>query len=64
MSFAENFKNARKATGMTQEQLAEKLGIDRSSIAKYETGNSTPNVKNLQQICEILDIPIEKLLSN
>lgn len=64
MSFSENFKNARKATGMTQEQLAEKLGVDRSSIAKYETGTSTPNVKNLQQICEILDISIEKLLSN
>lgn len=64
MSFAENFKNARKVTGMTQEQLAEKLGVDRSSIAKYEAGKSTPNIKNLQQICKALDVSVEKLLSN
>ena len=64
MSFAENFKNARKATGMTQEQLAEKLGVDRSSIAKYETGTSTPNIKNLPQICELLNININELLSD
>ncbi len=63
MNFAESFRNARKSAGMTQEQVAEKLNVDRSSIAKYEAGVSTPNIKNLQKICEILDVTIEKLLS-
>lgn len=62
MSFSDNFKNARKAMGMTQEQMAEKLNIDRSSIAKYELGTSTPNIKNLPKICELLNVSAEELL--
>lgn len=62
MSFAENLKNARKTSGMTQEQLAEKLHIDRSSVAKYESGTSLPSIKSLPEICEILNITVQELL--
>ena len=61
MSFAENFKAARKSRGMTQKELAEKLDMDRSSIAKYENGNGLPHAKTLHKICEILDITIDSL---
>lgn len=62
MSFAENFKKARTAAGLTQQQVADALGLDRSAIAHYETGDSTPNFKNLPKICELLNIGIEKLI--
>ncbi len=62
MGFAENFKNARKAANLTQEQVAEALGLDRSAVAHYEKGDSTPHFKNLPKICEILDIKLEDLI--
>ena len=61
MSFSENFKAARKSRGMTQKELAERLNMDRSSIAKYENGNGLPHAKTLHKICEIFDITIDSL---
>ena len=63
MSFAENFKNARKAAGLTQQQVADALGLDRTAIAHYEMGDSMPNIKNLQKICKLFDVKIEALLN-
>ena len=37
-------RNARKAAGVTQEQLAEVLGINRATLSKYETGVIEPSV--------------------
>ena len=62
MSFAENFKNARKEAGLTQQQVSDTLGLDRSAIAQYERGVCTPNVKNLTRICELLNISLDELL--
>lgn len=46
---------------MTQKELAERLNMDRSSIAKDENGNGLPHAKTLHKICEILDITIDSL---
>lgn len=62
MGFAENFKNARKAANLTQQQVADILNMERSSIAKYENGTSTPNIKNLPEICEVLSVSVMDLL--
>jgi len=40
MTFAENLKMLRKQAGMSQEQLAEKLGVSRQAVTKWETGVS------------------------
>ena len=64
MGFAENFRKARLAAGLTQQQIAEKLNLDRSSVAKYEKGESTPNLKNLPEICKALNISIDELLKD
>lgn len=61
MSFAENFKNARIKAGLTQQQIADTLGLDRTAIAQYERGTSTPNFKNLPKICKILGISLDEL---
>lgn len=62
MSFAENFKKARTEAELTQQQVADTLNLDRSAIAHYENGDSTPSFKNLPKICELLHIGIEKLM--
>lgn len=61
MNFAENFRAARKELKLTQEEVAKLIGIERSAVADYENGTSLPHAGNLKKICEILEIPIEKL---
>ena len=63
MSFGENFRKARKTAGLTQEQVALMLNIDRSSVAKYETGKSTPSIKKIPQICKLLNVEIDEIIS-
>ena len=44
MSFQENLIRARKARGMTQEELAARLSISRQAVSKWETGESLPDL--------------------
>lgn len=62
MSFAENFKAARKAAGLSQQQVADELGLDRTSIAKYENGVSFPNMRNMPKICELLHVSMDEIM--
>lgn len=63
MSFAENFRNARIKAGLTQQQVANALGLDRTAIAHYERGFSMLNARNLQKICELTDVTLNELLN-
>ncbi len=62
MAFAENFKRARKNAGLTQQQVADALGLERSAVAHYEKGDSTPAFKNIPKICELLNVAVEELI--
>ena len=62
MNFADNFKATRKNAGLSQQQVADILNMERSSIAKYENGTSTSNNKNLTEICELLNVSVIDLL--
>lgn len=44
--------DARKASGMTQKDLAEKTGITQSDISRLENGNANPSLKTLQRLAE------------
>ena len=48
MTFAENLKMLRKQAGMSQEQLAEKLGVSRQAVTNWETGASQSYRNHLQ----------------
>ena len=61
MSFAENFRNARLAANLTQQQIADELGLDRTAIAHYEKGDSMPNARNLQKICDLFKVSFDEL---
>ena len=62
MTFGEKLQEARKRVGYTQEQLAEKLCVSRSAIAKWESGNGMPDIENLKGISQLLDVSIDYLL--
>ena len=64
MTFAENLKMLRKQAGMSQEQLAERLGVSRQAVTKWETGAGIPDIENIMAISTLFDISIDDLLSN
>ena len=53
----------RKEKNLTQEQLAEKLGISNKTVSRWEQGKGFPDVSLLQELCELLDISVSELLS-
>lgn len=59
-----NLKNARtnRPQKLTQKDVADFLGIDRSTYGKYETGDSEPNFETLQKLAKLFDVSIEYLM--
>ena len=64
MTLAEKLKFLRKQAGMSQEQLAEKLGVSRQAVTKLETDAGIPDIENVIAISALFDISIDELLSN
>ena len=52
----------RKEKNLTQEQLAEKLGISNKTVSRWEQGKGFPDVSLLQELCELLDISVSERL--
>ena len=57
-----NLAKVRKAKGMTQRKLSIKSGVHRVSIARYETGKVSPNVRALERLAEALGVPMDALI--
>lgn len=64
MTFAEKLKIIRKQAGFSQERLAEKLGVSRQAITKWETDTGIPDIENIMAISALFGISIDELLSN
>lgn len=62
MTIGEKIKNARKECHMSQEMLAEKLGISVQAVSKWECGLNYPDILNLPQIADYLNISLDELL--
>ena len=56
MTFSDRLKEARIAIGLTQEQVADKLGVAKSTLAGYEKGNREPSIPTVQKIMEVLSV--------
>lgn len=54
--FNENLREARKKKRMTQKQVAEAIGVARSTYALYETGEREPTVEGVKKIAKALDV--------
>ncbi len=62
MGFPEQLRNARKAVGYTQQQVADAMGITNSTYCGYETGKRQPDVKKIKQLADILQTSGDILL--
>ncbi|MGL5254034.1 MAG: helix-turn-helix domain-containing protein [Brevinema sp.] len=51
--------NARKTAKLTQQQLADKAGVDRADISKLENGNANPTFNMLQRLAESMNMSIK-----
>ena len=60
--FGERLKNLRKAAGMTQQELADKLNVHLQTVSKWERGVSEPDISQLGEISSALGLSLEKLL--
>ncbi len=59
---ANNFKLFRKKSGYTQEDIAEKLGVSRQAVAKWENGDTTPDIEFCIQLAELYGTTLDALV--
>lgn len=57
-----NIKKAREKAGLTQQDLANELGVGQSTVAMWETQNSLPRTDKLPMLAKILGCTIDELL--
>ena len=62
MRFGENLKNLSKIKKLSQEKLAEKVGVSRQSISKWECGEAYPEMDNILILCEIFNCKLNDLI--
>lgn len=60
---SENLKKIRKDNNLSQEQLAEKLGVSRQSVSKWENGEAYPEMDKVLQICKMFNLNIDEFLN-
>ena len=63
MNLADNLKRIRKDNNLSQEQLAEKLGVSRQAVSKWESGQSYPEMDKVIQICQLFNLNINELIN-
>lgn len=51
----------RKVMRLTQEELAVKIGVSKSAVAKWETDGGLPDRDNLKKLSEVINVPLEQL---
>ena len=64
MALHDSLKDARNRMGMSQELVAEQLGISRQAVTKWELGQSKPSAKNLKALAELYQVSSEELLAD
>ena len=62
MKFGENLKLIRNDKKISQEYLAERLGVSRQSVSKWETGENYPSMQNIMALCTIFKCKINELV--
>ena len=62
MTFAQKLKEMRTRAGMSQEKLAEKVGVSRQAITKWETDKGAPDMDNLMALSDLFGVSVDELL--
>jgi transcriptional regulator with XRE-family HTH domain len=64
MEIGDRIKRERAAAGLTQEQLADRIGVNKSAVAQWESANSRKGIttSNLMKVANLLAIPVTRLI--
>ena len=64
MTLSEKLQSLRKAAGLSQEALAERLNVTRQAVSKWETGEGKPDIDNLLPLAKLLGTTVDYLLDD
>ena len=64
MNLGEKISELRKKNGISQEKLAELIGVSRQAVTKWESGNANPDTENLIRLAEIFGVSLDELCKN
>ena len=63
MTFGKNLQTLRRQNGLSQQQLAEQLGVSRQAVSKWELDAAKPDIDNVIQISRLFGVSIDELLT-
>ena len=64
MKFCDKLPKLRRENNLSQEQLAEALGVSRQAVSKWESGSSYPDMEKMIAMCKVLNSTLEDLLDD
>lgn len=64
MEIGKNIMNLRKKNGLSQEELAGKIGVARQTISKWELGETSPDLKQSKELSKIFNVSLDELTDN
>lgn len=64
MTLADKIHEARKRAGLSQEELADRLGVTRQAVSKWETGKSVPDTENIRRMTVVLAVSADYFLGS
>lgn len=64
IEWTQNLKGLRKQNGYTLEAVAEKLGVSRQAVAKWEKGDTVPDITNCIALAKLYDVTLDTLVQN
>ena len=64
MEIGNNIVNLRKKNGLSQEELAEKVGVARQTISKWELDETSPDLKQAKELSKIFNVSLDELVGN
>ncbi len=64
MEIGNKIMELRKKSGLSQEELADKVGVARQTISKWELGETSPDIKQAKELSNIFNISLDELVSN
>ena len=64
MDIGNKIMELRKKSGLSQEELAEQVGVARQTISKWELGETSPDLKQSKELSKIFNVSLDELVSN
>ena len=64
MEIGKKIMELRKKNGLSQEELAEKVGVARQTISKWELGETSPDIKQSKELSKIFNVSVDDLIDN